>query len=70
MINANELAELVAWREGKQESVSIAQIKEIIGHIADLLYCEPGVLACLVKLGLNRRAQLLKHAKRAARKRK
>lgn len=67
MISANELAQLVAFREGKKESLPIGQIKEVLGIVADLLQSEPGVLACLVKLGLSRRRALLRRVARSSR---
>lgn len=53
-MNANELAKAITELEGKHESVSIAQVKEIIGIVADGIFAYPDVLHCLVALGIKR----------------
>lgn len=68
MISPKELIDLVTWREGKRLGTSRAQVSEIIGIIADLLRSEPGALACIVKLGLDRRRREIKAAAKSSRR--
>lgn len=61
-MNANQLAKLVVTAEGKRLSISIAQVKEVLGIVADLLWAcrrEPdrSVYVCLMKLGKRRAAR-------------
>lgn len=57
----NKLAKELAKREGLKKQVDIAQIKELIGHLADMCYAEfqsgadqLAVWDCLYTLGEKR----------------
>jgi hypothetical protein len=39
-MNAKKLSKMIAEREGKKESLSIAQIDEVVGIISDLVHDE------------------------------
>lgn len=38
MMNMNKLAKEICKREGLKKQVDIAQVKEILGHVSDLMY--------------------------------
>ncbi len=49
-MNLNEVAVEVAKREGKKEQVNIAQIKEVIKHLASIVYEKTSIdLSALLK---------------------
>ena len=52
-MKVTDLYKLIAEREGKKSEVSIGNIREIVGIIADLLTNDE-VYKCLVKLGKRR----------------
>ena len=43
-VNMNTIAKAVCDKEGKKKEVSIAQIKEILGIFADMIWSDPRVL--------------------------
>lgn len=53
-MNINEIAKLVSKKEGLKKSISIAQIKEVIGIVAELIVKDPIALASLLQLGAKR----------------
>lgn len=53
-MNANELAKLITKREGKRLSLSIAQVKEVLGIVSDYLVLAPEYRDLLIKLGKRR----------------
>jgi len=54
-MNITDIAREIARREGKKKQVNIAQIKEILGILSDLVYEEPGlVVLALTKNGARR----------------
>lgn len=50
----NEIYKQVAKLEGKKKQVSIAQIREIIGIISDLMLKHPKIISTLYRLGERR----------------
>lgn len=40
MTNLNQLAREITLREGKKKSISIAQVKEVLGILSDIIYSE------------------------------
>jgi len=62
--NMNKLAEEVTRREGGKVNLSIAQIKEVLGHLSDVVYSEdPSEASHTYKL-------LYENGKRRAKKKK
>jgi hypothetical protein len=60
-MTANQLAKILSQKEGLKKQVDIAQIKELIGHLADMCYWEfqsgadqLAVWDCLYTLGEKR----------------
>jgi hypothetical protein len=56
-MNYNELASHVAKKEGLKKPVSIAQVKEILGIVADVFFSEaikPKTYHALLRIGLKR----------------
>lgn len=53
-MNLNTLAKEVTLREGKKKSISIAQVKEVIGIIAELVYVNEDLHCKLERLGKKR----------------
>jgi hypothetical protein len=53
----NDLSMLVTKREGKRKSQSIAQIKEMLGIVSDLVASHPVALVLLLKNGLRRKGK-------------
>jgi hypothetical protein len=53
-MNANDLAKYIAGKEGKNLELSIAQVKEVIGLVADFLVVCPENRDLLIKLGKRR----------------
>ena len=54
VMNLNELATLVVAREGKKKSVNIAQVKEILGIVADMLV-DVEVQILMLRYGMRRK---------------
>ena len=56
MKNLNDLAKEVSGLEGLKESLSIAQIKEVLGVVSDLIAGEDGLKVCylLIRSGDDR----------------
>jgi len=50
----NELASLVAKKEGKKKQVLIGDIREVIGIFSELIVQDPSVLELLIKNGKRR----------------
>jgi len=50
----NELASLVAKKEGKKKQVLIGDIREVIGIFSELVVQDPSVLELLIKNGKRR----------------
>lgn len=50
----SEFASTIAQREGKKSQVSIGNIREIVGIVADLMYESPNLQDLLLKLGQRR----------------
>lgn len=63
-MNMNELAAKVTRLEGKRLSLSVAQVKEVIGLIADQCLETPGTLEDLLALGRRRAKAAAGKAKR------
>ena len=55
MKNLNDLAKQVTLKEGKKKSISIAQVKEVIGLISEAIHEKPEIIAELIKLGAKRK---------------
>jgi hypothetical protein len=53
-MNANEIAKYLAQKEGLKKETNIAQIKEILGHLCELVYRQPSIILELVRVGKNR----------------
>lgn len=53
-MNINEIAKHIAKSEGLKKQVNIAQIKEIIGHVAELMASDADALLDIVQLGHKR----------------
>lgn len=55
--NMNDLARVVVRREGKKKSLSIAQVKEVLGIVSDLLArdYEVTLIQVLYRDGLRRK---------------
>ena len=51
MVNLNVLARAIAKMEGKKQSISIAQIKEVIKCISICMYYNPVIVAKLIRNG-------------------
>ena len=49
-----ELATLIAKKEGHKSQVRIGDIREIISLVADLMYSSPEAAACITQLGIAR----------------
>lgn len=56
MVNMNRIAHAITLAEGKKKEVSIAQIKEVLGIVSELLYLDHSfvVLRCMVACGARR----------------
>lgn len=66
-----ELARVVTQIEGKRQSVSVAQVSEILGAVADLAHVSGEVLAAIVAAGARRaKRSTVRRRPTAARKRK
>lgn len=63
----NELAIHLTVNEGKKKSVSVAQVKELIGLLADHVYQNPGTLEDLLALGRRRAKAASRRRGKAAR---
>ena len=48
-LNMNDIAKEICVREGKKKQVSIAQVKEILGVLVDMMWDDPNVLTALLK---------------------
>ena len=53
-MNIHLLAVEITKKEGKKKSLSIAQVKEVIGLVADEIYLDPELLQKLLALGSKR----------------
>ena len=53
-MNLKELYKVIAKREGKKSEVSIGNIREIVGIIADILVKHPKTVSTLYRLGQRR----------------
>lgn len=56
MKNLNELAKEITLREGKKKSLTIAQVKEVLGILSDVFYGQEGyeAIVLLFKNGKKR----------------
>ena len=54
--NVNDIARLIAAREGKKKSVNIAQIKEILGIMCDIVFEQPTAILRMVECGERRKS--------------
>jgi hypothetical protein len=52
-MNMNELAKIIALKEGKKKSLSIGQVKEVMALIADAFSC-PETLGSFLKYARKR----------------
>ena len=50
-----ELIAYLAAKEGLKKQISIAQIKELVGLLSELLYEEPSIALELVRVGKRRK---------------
>lgn len=53
-MNLNKLAALITKQEGKKKSLPIAQVKEVLGLVAEVIYKDSEALFALLKLGERR----------------
>lgn len=53
-MNLNTLASEITKREGKRLSLSVAQVKEVVGLLADACFADAQVVAALVAAGKRR----------------
>ncbi len=49
-----ELATEIAKREGKKSQVSVGNVREILGHISDLVVSDPSSLNAIMANGYRR----------------
>lgn len=54
VINLNDMADMISEKEGKKEEVNIAQIKEVLGVVAQCLYENPELVGKVLALGKAR----------------
>jgi hypothetical protein len=54
MLNLNVLAKMVAEKEGLKKSLSIAQIKEVLGCLCDEIWWDPQIIEALIASGRRR----------------
>lgn len=50
-----ELIDYLAKKEGLKKQISIAQIKEIIGQLSELIVEEPSIILELARVGKRRK---------------
>jgi hypothetical protein len=50
----NDFAKWIASQEGKAQSLSIAQIKEVIGLVADAVFHDTVIMESLLRIGRKR----------------
>jgi hypothetical protein len=53
-MNIKEIVKEIAEREGKTKEVSIGNIREILGIVADLLYVDDDTVIAVLSLGKRR----------------
>lgn len=64
--NMNELARQITVMEGLEESLSVAQVKEVLGIVGDLMHSSGTVTAMLIAAGARRaKAQRAEAARKA-----
>lgn len=64
----NSMARMITLREGKTSQLTIAQVKEVIGILADEAFQAPDVAIDLVELGRRRLRKRNRKTKAARRK--
>lgn len=55
-VNMNDIAKKICDKEGKKKGVSIAQVKEILGVFADIMWNDPNVLVAFLSYAGRRKA--------------
>lgn len=53
-MNVNTVVRQVVGREGKKKSVNIAQVREIVSIMSDMLYRDSEVISILIQNGKRR----------------
>ena len=69
-MNMNSFAANITREEGLKQSISIAQVKEVIGLVADSCFSNADTLVGLVKLGKKRSKIHTRKANRTSKKAK
>lgn len=59
-MNANIIAKEITQREGLKVELSIAQVKEVLGIVAEMMATDPEYRDTIIKLGKRRLARQVK----------
>lgn len=65
MFTMKKLSHLVIMREGKKESLSKAQVDEVLALVSEIVAESPSAIACLILNGLRRLGARWKRKKKA-----